>query len=114
MYGLSQLAWNFLYAGLVVFSKTLLKTNSPALNVHGFTHWLCRFASLCRYDAMHITIASRNLSVVSRSLVIASAFTSLEISIRMVGIPISVGMIDSILYVRAKGDSPVGFLLVVL
>ena len=46
MYGPSQLAWNFPSVGLAVFSKTLIKTNSPALNVHGFTRWLCRFANL--------------------------------------------------------------------
>ena len=32
----------------------------------------------------------------------------------MVGIPISVGMTASIPYVRAKGDMPVGFRVVVL
>ena len=44
----------------------------------------------------------------------ALAFASFEISIQMVGIPIFVGMIASIPHVRAKGDSPVGFRLVVL
>ena len=70
-----------------MFSKTLLKTNSLTLNA---------------------------CSVVSRSLTTASVFASLGISIQMVGIPISVGMIASIPYVRANGDSPVGFRLVVL
>ena len=50
----------------------------------------------------------------SRSLVMASTFASSGISIRMVGIPVSVGMIASILYVRVNGDSPVSFHLVVL
>ena len=44
----------------------------------------------------------------------ASTFTFLGIFVRMVGIPISVGMMASIPYVRAKGDMLVGFRLVVL
>ena len=44
----------------------------------------------------------------------ASVLVSSGIPVRIVGIPISVGMIASILYVRANGDSPVGFRLVVL
>ena len=44
----------------------------------------------------------------------ASVLVSLGIPIRIIGIPISVGMIASIPYVRANGDFPVGFRLVVL
>ena len=62
--------------GLVVFSKTLLKTNSLALNVRGFTRWLCKFSSLCWYDAIHTAAAFGSLSVVFRSLVMALAFAS--------------------------------------
>ena len=43
-----------------------------------------------------------------------SVFVSLGIPVRMVGISISVGMIASIPYVRANGDSSVSFQLVVL
>ena len=114
MYGHSQLAWNFPSVGLVVFSKTLLKTNFPALNVRDFTRWLCKFASLCWYNAMRIAATSQSSFVVSRSLVKASEFSFSGIYVRMVGIPIFVGMIASIPYVRVKGDSPVGFWLVVL
>ena len=44
----------------------------------------------------------------------ALTFAFLGISARMVGIPISMGMMASIPYVRANDDMPVGFLLVVL
>ena len=50
----------------------------------------------------------------SRSLAMALAFAFLGICSRTVGIPISVGMLASIPYVRANGDMPVGFWLVVL
>ena len=50
----------------------------------------------------------------SRSLDMASTFAFLGISACMVGIPIFVGIIASIPYVRANGDMPVGFQLVVL
>ena len=63
---------------------------------------------------MCIAVASRSLSIVSRSLITALTFASSGIYVRMVGIPISVGMIASIPYVRANGDSPVGFWLVFL
>ena len=63
---------------------------------------------------MRTAAASRSSSVVSKSLVIALAFASSEISIRMVDILISVVMIASIPYVRANDDSPVGFRFVVL
>ena len=109
MYDPSYLAWNFPFFGLALFSKTLLKTNSPDLNAGGFTHWLCRFASLYWYDAMRTAAAPRSSSVVSRYLVITSAFASSEIPVRMVSILIFVGMIAYILKVRENGDSPVGF-----
>ena len=114
MYGPSQLGWNFPSAGLAVFSKTLLKTNSPGRNVHGFTCRLCKFVSLCWYDAIRITATSQSLSVVSRSLAPASAFSFSGISIGTMGIPIYVGMMASIPYVRVNDDTPVGFRLVVL
>ena len=50
----------------------------------------------------------------SRSLAIASTFSFLEISAHTVGIPISMGMMDSVPYVRTNDDMPVGFRLVVL
>ena len=97
-----------------MFSKILLKNNSPALNVRSFTRWLSKFASLCWYDAMRTTAASRSSSVVFRSLVRALTFASTGTSVRMVGIQISVGLIASIPYMRVNGDSLVGFRLVVL
>ena len=97
-----------------MFSKTLLKTNSSGRNVHGFTRRLCRFDSLCWYDAKRTTAASRSLSVVSRSLAMASSFSFLGISAHTVGISISMGMMASIPYMRANGDTPFGFRLVVL
>ena len=92
----------------------LLKTNSLGRNVHGFTRRLCKFASLCWYDAMCTNAASRSSSVLSRSLTRASTFAFSGISARTVGIPIFVGMVASITYVRANGDIPIGFRLVVL
>ena len=89
--------------------KALLKTNSLALNVRGFTCRFCKIASLQWCDAMLTATASQSSSVVSRSLVIVSTFTSSGIYVRMVGISISMGMIAFISYVRANGDSPVGF-----
>ena len=50
----------------------------------------------------------------SRSLAMASAFAFSGISARMVGIPISMGMMASIPYVRANGDTPVDLRLVFL
>ena len=44
----------------------------------------------------------------------ASVIAFSGISARMVGIPISIGMMDSIPYVRANRDMLVGFWLVVL
>ena len=97
-----------------MFSKTLLKANSLGRNVHGFTRRLCKFASLCWYDAMRTAAASQSLSVVSRSLTRASTFDFTGIFARTVGIPISMGMMAFIPYVRANGDIPVGFRLVIL
>ena len=97
-----------------MFSKTLLKTNSPSRNVRGFTRWLWKFSSLCWYDAMRTAAASRSSLVVSRSLAMASTFAFSGISARMVGIPISMGMMASIPYVRVNGDTPIDFRLVVL
>ena len=114
MYGPSQLAWNFLFARLAVFLKILLKTNSPALNVRGFTCRLCKFANRCWYDAMRTIAASQSSSVLSWSLVMSSKIASSGISVWMVGILIFVGMIASIPYVRANGDSRIWFRLVVL
>ena len=47
VYGPSQFGWNFLFAGLAVFSKTFLKTMSLSWNVHSFTSLLYRFFNLC-------------------------------------------------------------------
>ena len=58
---------------------------------------------------MLTTAASQSSSNVSRSLITASVFASSRISVQMVGIPISVGTIASIPYVRANSDSPIGF-----
>ena len=114
VYGRSQLGWNFPYTGLDVFSKTLLRTNSSSLNVCDFTRRLCQFANLCWYEAMRMAATSRSPSTVSRSLIMASMFVFSGVPARMVGISISVGMIASISYVRANGDSHVSFRLVVL
>ena len=52
--------------------------------------------------------------MVSRSLAMALAFAFPGISIRIVGIPIPIGMMASIPYMRENKDMPVGFWLVVL
>ena len=115
MYGPSQLGWNFPSIGLAVFSKTLLKTNSPTRNVRGFTLRLCKFASLYWYDVnICIAAGSRSSLVVSRSLGTASAYSFSRIYVRTMGIPISMGMMASIPYVSVNGDTLVGFQLVVL
>ena len=57
---------------------------------------------------------SRNSSTVSSSLVLNSVFPCLEVFVRIVSIPISVGMMASISYVIANGDTPVGLWAVVL
>ena len=114
MYGPSYLGWNFPSAGLAVFSKTFLKTNYLARNVCGFTRRLCKFSSLYLYEAIRIAAFSRCSLVMSRSLTTASAFAFLGIYVRTVGIPIHVGMMAYILYIRANNDTPIGFWLVVL
>ena len=55
-----------------MFSKTLLKTRSPARNARDFTCLLSRFVSICWYDAIRKASASQSLSVISKSLVMAS------------------------------------------
>ena len=97
-----------------MFSNTFLKTRSPARNASGFTCPFYRFVSLCWYDAIHTTAALRSSSVISKSLVMASALDFLGILVRSVGIPISVGIIASIPLVRTNGDILVSFRLVVL
>ena len=97
-----------------MFSKTILKTNSPGRNVHDFTRRLCKFASHCWYDATRTVSASRSSLVVSKFLTMGSAFSFSGITAHTVGIPISVGVMASIPYVRANGDTLVDFRLVVL
>ena len=63
---------------------------------------------------MHTAVSSRSSSLMSKSLAMALAFAFSGISAHMVGIPIFMGMTASIPYVRANGDMPVGFQLVVL
>ena len=92
-----------------MFSKTRLKTKSPGRNVCGFTRRLCKFASLCLYNAMQTTTISQSSSVVSMSLAMTSAFAFSRISPRMVSTLISMGKIAFIPYVRANSDMPVGF-----
>ena len=78
--------------GSTMFSKTLLKTRSPARNVRDLTHLLYRFVILCWYEAIRITTASWSSSAISRSLVMVSVLVFPGISVRSVGIPIYVGM----------------------
>ena len=87
--------WNFPIDGSVVFSKTFLRTRSPGLNI-GFTCLLYRFASLRWYDAIHTAAASPSSFAMSWSLITDSVFNCLGISVRSVGIPISIGSIASI------------------
>ena len=63
---------------------------------------------------MRTAAASRSSSFVSRSLAMSSKFAFLGISACTLDIPIYVGMMVFIPYVRANGDMPVGFQLVVL
>ena len=63
---------------------------------------------------MHIVVASRSSLVVFRSLAMASTFALSGIFARTMGIPISMGMMASIPYVRVNGDMPISFRLVVL
>ena len=72
MYGPSQLGWNFPSAGLDVFSKTLLRTNSSASHA-GYANWL---TSAGMNEAMRMAVASRSSSTVSRSLIMDSVLVS--------------------------------------
>ena len=63
---------------------------------------------------MRMTAESRNSSTVSSSLVINYVFPYTGVFFRMVGIPISMGMMTSIPYVIANGDTPVVLRAVVL
>ena len=96
MYGPSQFGWNLSAAESDVFSKTHLRTGSPARNIRCFTRLLYRFVILCWYDAIRTAAASRNLSIISKSLARASVLASSGISVRSVGIPIYVGIMASI------------------
>ena len=79
-----------------MFSKTFLKTRSLGRNIRGFMHLLYRFASLLWYDAIHIATASHSSSAMFRSLITNLVFDYSDVSIRSVGIPISIGTIASI------------------
>ena len=57
---------------------------------------LYRFASLLWYDVIRTAAASHSSSAMSRSLIIISAFDCSGISVKSVGMPISVGTIASI------------------
>ena len=74
-YGPSQFSWNFPVAGSVMFSKTFLKTRSPAQNVRCFTCLLYELVALCWYDAMRTVVASRSLSTMSKYFPMASVLT---------------------------------------
>ena len=63
---------------------------------------------------MRMAADSRNSSTVSSSLIINSVFPCSGVFVRMVGIPISFGMMASIPYVIANGDTLVGLRAVVL
>ena len=56
---------------------------------------------------MWMAADSRDLSTMSSSLIINSVLPSSGVFVLMVGIPISVGVMASIPYVIAKGDTPV-------
>ena len=79
-----------------MFSKTFLKTKSLSRNIRGFTRLLYRFASLWWYEALHTATASRSSFAISRSLIKDLAFDCSDVTIRSVGILISVGTIASI------------------
>ena len=72
MYGPSQFGWKFSTAESIVFSKTFLRTRSPAQNVHYFTCLLYELAALCWYDVMRTVGASRSSFSMSKSLAMAS------------------------------------------
>ena len=91
VYGPSQFRWNLPIVGSAVFSKTLLKTRSPAWNVGYLTRLLYKFVVICWYDAIRIVVSSMSSSVISKSLARASV-----IYVRSVGIPSSVGIMASI------------------
>ena len=63
---------------------------------------------------MRMAADSHNSSIVSSSLIINFVLPWLGVFVRMVDIPISVGMIASIPYVIVNGDMPVGLRAVVL
>ena len=63
---------------------------------------------------MRMAIDSHNSLTVSISLIINSVLPCSGVFVRMVDIPIYVGMITSIPYVIVNGDMPVGLRAVVL
>ena len=63
---------------------------------------------------MRMAADSRNSSIVSSFLIINSVLPCSGVFVRMVGIPISMGMIASIPYVIVNGDIPVSLRAVVL
>ena len=63
---------------------------------------------------MRMAADCRNSLIVSSSLIINSVLPCSGVFVRMVGIPISVGMIASIPYVIVNIDMPVGLRAVVL
>ena len=63
---------------------------------------------------MRMAADSRNSSTVSSSLIINFVLPCSGVFVRMVGIPISVGMRAYISYVIVNGDMPVGLRAVVL
>ena len=63
---------------------------------------------------MRMVADSRNSLTVSSSLIINSVFPCSGVFVRIVGIQTSVGMMASIPYVIANGDTPVGLRAVVL
>ena len=63
---------------------------------------------------MRIAADSCNSSTVSSSLIINFILPCSGVFVRMVSMPISVGMIASIPYVIVNGDMPVGLWAVVL
>ena len=71
-------------------------------------------SNLYGYDAIRTAAASWSLLVMSRFSAMASTFSFSGISVHTVGIPISAGMMDSMPYMRANDNTPVGFRLVVL
>ena len=63
---------------------------------------------------MQMAADSRNSSTVSSSLIINYVFPYSGVFVRMVGIPICVGVIASFPYVIVNGDMTVGLRAVVL